>query len=112
MRNKLIIASFALSGLVSAQCNYKCGYNQDENGNTVHFKQCNEYNEYEHVFNRNKTKYCKNIKQCLIIIANNDTICWNHSKKAKKLAYEQIKEKGSFNHYQYERPNGSPYAKN
>ena len=35
MRNKLLIASVALSGLVSAQCNYKCGYNQDENGNTV-----------------------------------------------------------------------------
>ena len=36
MKNKLLIASFALSGLVNAQCNYKCGYNQDENGNTVY----------------------------------------------------------------------------
>ena len=43
MKNKLIIASFALSGLVNAQCNYKCGYNQDENGNTVHLEQCNEF---------------------------------------------------------------------
>jgi hypothetical protein len=40
---KLLIASFALSGLVNAQCNMKCGYNQDENGNTVHIKKCNEF---------------------------------------------------------------------
>ena len=50
-------------------------------------------------------------RKFLIIITNNDTICWNHDKKAKKLAYEQIKEKGSFNHYQYDRPDGSPYSK-
>ena len=41
---KLLIASFALSGLVNAQCNMKCGYNQDENGNTVHIEKCNEFN--------------------------------------------------------------------
>ena len=114
MKNKLIIASFALSGLVSAQCNYKCGYNQDENGNTVHLKQCNEYKNdetYERVFNENKTKECE-INNCLILIVNNDTICWNHSKKAKQIIKKEIKEKGYFNHYQYERPSGSPYAKN
>ena len=42
---KLLIASFALSGLVNAQCNMKCGYNQDENGNTVHIKKCNNYKD-------------------------------------------------------------------
>ena len=41
---KLLIASFALSGLVNAQCNMKCGYNQDENGNTIHIEKCNEFN--------------------------------------------------------------------
>ena len=43
MKKKLLIASFALSGLVNAQCDYKCSYNQDENGNTIHLKQCGEY---------------------------------------------------------------------
>ena len=113
MRNKLIIASFALSGLVSAQCNMKCGYNQDENGNTVHIKRCNEYNSdeiYDQVFNRNRTKNCK-INSCLILIVNKDTICWNHSKEAREIIKKEMKEKGCFNHYQYKRPSGSPYAK-
>ena len=91
MKKKLLAISIIASGLACAQSS------SDE--------------IYDQVFNRNKTKYCKNVKQCLILIAKGDTICWNHSKKAKKLAYEQIKEKGSFSHYQYERPYGSPYTK-
>ena len=65
MKNKLIIASFALSGLVSAQCNYKCCYNQDENGNTVHLKQCNEYKKIKKeksldlIYNRKILLYTK-----------------------------------------------------
>tara|TARA_R100000234_G_scaffold110960_1_gene83652 strand:- start:1461 stop:1727 length:267 start_codon:yes stop_codon:yes gene_type:complete len=65
MKNKLIIASFALSGLVSAQCNYKCGYNQDENGNTVHLEQCNEYKKIKKeksldlIYNRKILLYTK-----------------------------------------------------
>ena len=88
MKKKLLTISIIVSGLTCAQSD-----------------------NYEDVFHRNKTKYCKSVKQCLILIAKGDTICWNHSKKAKKLVCEQIKEKGSFNHYQYERPYGSPYAK-
>ena len=111
---KLLIASFALSGLVNAQCNMKCGYNQDENGNTVHIKKCNEYKSgevYDQVFNRSKTKHCK-INSCLILIVDEDTICWNHSTEAREIIKERIKEDGYFNHYEYERPIGSPYAKN
>jgi hypothetical protein len=65
MKNKLIIASVALSGLVSAQCNYKCGYNQDENGNTVHLEQCNEYKKIKKekpldlIYNRKIPLYTK-----------------------------------------------------
>ena len=47
MVKKLLIAGVTISGLMSAQCNYKCSYNQDENGNTVHLKQCNEYKKLE-----------------------------------------------------------------
>tara|TARA_R100000152_G_C6748001_1_gene171578 strand:+ start:787 stop:1149 length:363 start_codon:yes stop_codon:yes gene_type:complete len=119
MKNKLLIASFALSGLVSAQCNMKCSYDRLPDGTITHIEGCNENitemfessaTNYEDIFNRNKTKNCR-IKSCLILIANGDTICWNHSKKAKTLIKKQIKEKGSFNHYQYDRPDGSPYSK-
>ena len=47
MVKKLLIAGVTISGLMSAQCNYKCSYNQDENGNTVHLKQCNEYKKLQ-----------------------------------------------------------------
>tara|TARA_Y100000361_G_C10996926_1_gene257214 strand:+ start:270 stop:608 length:339 start_codon:yes stop_codon:yes gene_type:complete len=112
MRNKLLIASVALSGLMSAQCNYKCGYNQDENGNTVHLKQCNEYKEtYQDVFNKHKTDKCQ-IAMCLILIVNNDTICWNHDKKAVKEVQKQLGKNGDwYSHHQFERPEGSPYGK-
>ena len=126
MKNKLLIASFALSGLVSAQCNMKCSYDRLPDGTITHIEGCNENitemfelhsndDEYIHpnyikIFNKVKTNECK-LKSCLIVIANGDTICWNHSKKAEILIEKQIKEKGSFNHYQYDRPDGSPYSK-
>ena len=65
---------------------------------------------YKDVFNKYKTKDCR-IKSCLILIADNDTICWNHSEKAEINRLKQLREKGSFNHYQYDRPVGSPYTK-
>ena len=45
----------------------------------------------------------------MILIANGDTMCWNHSKKAREIIKERIEEDGYFNHYEYERPIGSPY---
>ena len=114
---KLLIASFALSGLVNAQCNKKCSYDKLPDGTITHIEGCNENitemfessaTNYEDIFNRNSTKNCK-IKSCLILIANGDTMCWKHSKKARKIIKEQIEEDGYFNHYQYERPIGSPY---
>tara|TARA_R110002020_G_scaffold209016_1_gene414886 strand:- start:537 stop:782 length:246 start_codon:yes stop_codon:yes gene_type:complete len=47
MRNKLIIASFMLSGIVNAQCDKKCGYNKDKKGIITHIKTCNEYKKLE-----------------------------------------------------------------
>ena len=110
MKKKLLIASVALSGLVGAQCTSKCGYNQDADGNTVHIKACNEfmYQEYVNIFDRAKTDNCK-LPSCLIIINNGDTLCWNHDDRAEVLRQEQLEEDNSFSHYQYERPDGTPY---
>ena len=90
MKKKLLTISIITSGLVCAQSN------SDE--------------IYDQVFNRNKTEYCKSVKQCLILIAKCDTICWNHSEKAREIIKKEVEEKGYFNHYQYERPKGSPYT--
>jgi len=86
MIKKLLITSVALSGLVDAQCNKKCSYDRLPNGTITHVEGCNENitemfessaTNYEDIFNKTKTKKCK-IKKCLILIANGDTICWNH----------------------------------
>ena len=105
MKKKLLIASFALSGLVSAQCNMKCSYNQDENGNTIHIEKCNEYpdggllvkmertQEYEFIhpkyvnlFNKVKTDSCC-ISKCLLVIreTEKDTTCMQHTPKINHL---------------------------
>ena len=110
MRKKLLIASVALSGLVSAQCtsrydyddglvkdsikcNYKCGYNEDKNGNTIHLSQCGllvkmeRTQEYEYIhpdyvklYNRVKTEQC-DISKCLLVIREEekDTVCMEHT---------------------------------
>lgn len=65
MRNKLVIASLALSGLVSAQCDYKCSYNKDKNGNITHINKCNEYKKlekdklFDSIYNRKIPLYIK-----------------------------------------------------
>ena len=89
MKKKLLIASIITSGLTYAQ----------SNSDKI----------YSHIFDRNKTKECK-INSCLILIVNKDTICWNHSEKAREIIKKEVKERGCFNHYQYERPEGSPYT--
>ena len=80
MRNKLIIASFALSGLVSAQCNMKCGYNQDENGNTVHIKKCNE-------FNNNITINKKTLKEMYVFLST--SIEWIEEEHMNKVCLDK-----------------------
>jgi hypothetical protein len=47
MKNKFLIISLAISGIVSAQCNKKCGYNKDEKGIVTHITTCNEYKKLE-----------------------------------------------------------------
>jgi len=47
MVKKLLIASIAFSGMVSAQCNKKCSYNKDEKGIITHITTCNEYKKLE-----------------------------------------------------------------
>ena len=90
MKKKLLAISIIASGLAYAQSS------SDE--------------IYDQIFNRNKTKYCKSVKQCLILIAKGDTICWNHSKKTKREIKKQLrKNKNWFSHYQFERPEGSPF---
>ena len=117
MKKKLLIMSFALSVLVSAQCNQKCGYNQDENGNTIHIKTCNveigfqQWNNYKKIFERNKTRRCHNVRYCLLVINENDTICWNHDRRVKKIIKKQLNNNGKINHYQFKRPIGSPYRR-
>ena len=44
-----------------------------------------------YIFNRVKTKHCS-LRHCLILIANNDTICWNHSKKTKRIIKRQLRK--------------------
>ena len=118
MKKELLIASFALSGLVSAQCNMKCSYDAPPDGTITHIEGFNENitevfessaNNYKDIFNRVKTKHCS-LRHCLILIANNDTICWNHSKKTRRKIKKQLKKNNNwFDQYLLERPEGSPF---
>ena len=118
MKKELLIASFALSGLVSAQCNMKCSYDAHPDGTITHIEGCNENitevfesstNNYKDIFNRVKTKHCS-LRHCLILIANNDTICWNHSKKTRRKIKKQLKKNNNwFDQNLLESPEGSPF---
>ena len=118
MKKELIIASFALSGLVNAQCDKKCSYDALPDGTITHVEGCSENiteifepsgNNYKDIFNRVKTKHCS-LRHCLIIISDKDTICWNHSKKTKRIIKRQLRKNSNwFSHYQFDRPEGSPF---
>ena len=73
MKNKFLIISLAMSGLVAGQqkCNYKCGYNQDENGNTIHHVKCD--------ISINKKDTCAAIS-CDSLIKHKNYLCKYHTK--------------------------------
>ena len=83
MKNKLLIASLAISGLMSAQCSVNCDYDKSKYKNKMH-----EYEEvhprYISIFNRVKTDKCC-MTHCILTIREfvyyeNDTVCLKHDK--------------------------------
>ena len=78
MKSKFLIISLAMSGVLVGQnkikCNYKCGYNQGENGKVVHLKGCNKYIQCDTIcYAKNCGKYvdecvfyCKKHKEMIL----------------------------------------------
>ena len=58
----------------------KCGYNQDENGNTVHIKKCNE-------FNNNITINKKTLKEVYVFLST--SIEWIEEEHMNKVCLDK-----------------------
>ena len=88
MKNKFLIISLAMSGLVAGQqawknnnfiCNYKCGYNQNEHGNTIHDPKCNVNLQYRMTYYLTKKDTCAAVS-CDSLIKHKDYLCKHHTK--------------------------------
>tara|TARA_R100001015_G_C4472283_1_gene55554 strand:+ start:228 stop:497 length:270 start_codon:yes stop_codon:yes gene_type:complete len=80
MKNKLLIASLAISGLMGAQCSVNCDYDKSKYKNKMHEYEA-VHPEYVGIFNRAKTDKCC-MTHCILIIREfeKDTVCLKHGK--------------------------------
>ena len=83
MKNKLLIASFAISGLMGAQCSINCDYDKSKYKNKMHEYEA-VHPRYVGIFNRVKTDKCC-MTHCILTIREfvyyeNDTVCLKHDK--------------------------------
>jgi len=80
MKNKLLIASLAISGLMSAQCSVNCDYDKSKYKNKMHEYEA-VHPRYVGIFNRVKTDKCC-MTHCILTIREfeKDTTCLKHGK--------------------------------